>query len=161
MESAVSQNMINLTLTDAQLEAVDQALTDLEAQLVDLIAMYAEQRRKLARMGDKSEAFCRQTLSVLSQNPQVVPPSLKLAEAQADLAALDKLRPRLQRLQRLAERGADSETALGSDVMRCALDGYALWKVSGRNQGLEGLRTELGTRFAQAARSGEETPAAA
>ena len=161
MESAVSQNMINLTLTDAQLEAVDQALTDLEAQLVDLIAMSAEQRRKLARMGDKSEAFCRQTLSVLSQNPQVVPPSLKLAEAQADLVALDKLRPRLQRLQRLAERGADSETALGGDVMRCALDGYALLKVAGRNQGLEGLRKELGTRFAKAARGGEETPAAA
>ena len=153
--------MINLTLTDAQLEAVDQALTDLEAQLVDLIAMSAEQRRKLARMGDKSEAFCRQTLSVLSQNPQVVPPSLKLAEAQADLVALDKLRPRLQRLQRLAERGADSETALGGDVMRCALDGYALLKVAGRNQGLEGLRKELGTRFAKAARGGEETPAAA
>ena len=159
-ECAVSQNMINLTLTDAQLEAVDQALTDLEAQLVDLIAMSAEQRRKLARMGDKSEAFCRQTLSVLAQNPQVVPPSLKLAEAQADLAALDRLRPLVLRLQRLAERANDTEVALGSDVMRCALDGYALLKVSGRNQGLEGLRKELGTRFAKAPR-GDETPAAA
>ncbi|MFP7723702.1 hypothetical protein [Lysobacter sp. A3-1-A15] len=98
---------------------------------------------------------------MLSQDPQVLPPSLKLGEAQADLAALDKLRPRLQRLQRLAERGADSETALGSDVMRCALDGYALLKVAGRNQGLEGLRKELGTRFAKAPRAGEETPAAA
>ncbi|KGM52509.1 hypothetical protein N792_05435 [Lysobacter concretionis Ko07 = DSM 16239] len=153
----MSQNLINLTLTDAQLDAVDQALTDLETQLVALVAMNATQRRKLARMGDKSEAFCRQTLSVLAQNPQVVPPSIKVAEAQADLVALDRLRPRLQRLQRLAERGADSETALGSDIMRCALDGYALLKVAGRNQGLEGLRKELGTRFAKG-RAAEEKP---
>ena len=154
----MSQNIIDFTLDDAQLAASLQALTDLETQLSGLVAMSTEQRRKLARMGDKSEAFCRQTLSVLAQNPQVVPPSLKLAEAQADLVALDKLRPRLQRLQRLAERGADSETALGSDIMRCALDGYALLKVSGRNQGLEGLRKELGTRFARSTRSTEDVP---
>ncbi len=154
----MSQNLINLTLTDAQLEVVDQALTELETQLVALVAMNAAQRRKLARMGDKSEAFCRQTLSVLTQNPQVVPPSLKLAEAQSDLVALDRLRPRMQRLQRLAERGADSETALGSDIMRCALDGYALLKVAGRNQGLEGLRKELGTRFAKNGRAPEGKP---
>lgn len=64
--------------------------------------------------GPKSETFCRQTLTVLAQNPQVIPPSIDLAEAQADLAALDRLRPRLARLQRLAERGQDSEDALGS-----------------------------------------------
>lgn len=49
-------------------------------------------------MGPKSEAFCRQTLTVLAQNPQVIPPSIDLAEAQADLAALERLRPRLARL---------------------------------------------------------------
>ena len=151
----MSQNLVSLTLTDAQLTAVDQALSDLEAQLVDLVALTAPQRRKLTRMGDKSEAFCRQTLSVLAQNPQVVPPSLKLGDSLGDLVALDALRPRLQRLQRLAERANDTEAMLGSDVMRCALDGYALLKVSGRNQGLEGLRKELGTRFAKSARVAE------
>jgi len=154
----VSQNIIDFTLDDAQLAASLQALTDLETQLSGLVAMSSEQRRKLARMGDKSEVFCRQTLAVLQQNPQVVPPSLKLAEAQADLAALDRLRPLLLRLQRLAERAADTETALGSDVMRCALDGYALLKVSGRNQGLEGLRKELGSRFARTSRNSEDVP---
>ena len=154
----MSQNIIDFTLDDAQLAASLQALTDLETQLSGLVAMSTEQRRKLARMGDKSEAFCRQTLEVLAQNPQVVPPSLKLAEAQADLVALDRLRPLVLRLQRLAERANDTEVALGSDVMRCALDGYALLKVSGRNQGLEGLRKELGSRFSRSARSSEGVP---
>ncbi|KGM57046.1 hypothetical protein N799_12690 [Lysobacter arseniciresistens ZS79] len=154
----MSQNITDFSLDDTQLAASEQAMTDLETNLSGMVAMSTAQRRKLARMGDKSEAFCRQTLAVLAQNPQVVPPSLKLAEAQADLEALDRLRPLVLRLQRLAERATDTEIALGSDVMRCALDGYALLKVSGRNQGLEGLRKELGTRFARTARNSEGTP---
>ncbi|MCY7354736.1 MAG: hypothetical protein LH470_06605 [Lysobacter sp.] len=45
------------------------------------------------------------------------------------------------------ERADDSEVALGSDVMSLALEGYALLKVAGKNQGLELLRKELGSRF--------------
>lgn len=152
----MSQNLVTLNFTDAQLLAVDQALSDLEAQLVDLVALTVPQRRKLSRMGDKSEAFCRHTLSALKQNPQVVPPSLKLTESVGDLAARDALRPRLQRLQRLAERATDTDAVLGSDVMRCALDGYALLKRAGRNQGLEGLVKELGSRFVKTSRVAED-----
>jgi hypothetical protein len=61
-------------------------------------------------------------------------------------------------LQQLTERASDTEVALGSDVMNCALQGYALLKVSGKNQGLEGLRKELGARFAKAARLVEVEP---
>lgn len=86
---------------------------------------------------------------MLAQNPQVVPPSIDVAEAHADLDALDRLRPRLARLQRLSERAEDTEAALGSDVMSLALEGYALLKVAGKNQGLEGLRKDLSARFAK------------
>ncbi|MGV8959048.1 MAG: hypothetical protein ACOH1V_01480 [Stenotrophomonas sp.] len=154
-----SQNLVSLTLTDAQLQAVDQALADIETQLSGLIAMGTVQRKKLARMGDKSGAFCRPALSVLAQNPQVVPASLNVADAQSDLETLDRLRPRLQRLARLAERATDTDIALGGDVMRCALYSYALLKVAGRNQGLEGLRKALGTRFAKTSRVVEPQPA--
>lgn len=152
----MSQNLATLTLTDAQLQAIDQALADLETQFTDLVALDRDQRRSLARMGVKSEAFCRQALNALALNPQVVPSSIRLADAQADLLSLDRLRPRLQRLQRLAERAGDTEVALGSDVMTVALQGYALLRVAGRNQGLEGLRKSLGARFAKAARAVEE-----
>jgi ABC-type transporter Mla subunit MlaD len=153
-----SQNLVSLSLSDAQLSVIDQSLTDLETQLSGLIAMNAAQRKSLARMGDKSESFCRQTLNVLAQNPQVVPPSVALQEGLADLEALDRLRPRLQRMLRLTERAADTETALGSDAMACALQGYALLKVAGKNQGLEALRKDLGSRFAKAPRQVETPP---
>lgn len=143
----MSQNLIHLSLDDTQLAAVDSALTALEAALSGLVALDTDERKGLNRMGAKSEQFCRQTLALLAQNPQVVPPSLGLADAQQDLATLDRLRPLLARLQRLSARADDTETALGSDVMTLALEGYALLKVAGRNQGLETLRRELGSRF--------------
>jgi hypothetical protein len=150
--------MISLQLTNDQLDGIDAALGQLESALAGLIALTPDERRSLARMGPKSESFCRQTLSVLEQNPQMVPASLDLAGARGDLTVLDQLRPRFGRLQRLAERAADSETALGSDVMDVALEGYSLLKVSGRGQGLDGLRRELGSRFARARRA-EAAPA--
>lgn len=151
----MSQNLISLNLSDEDLLVIDEALTVIETRLRGLQSLQADERRALVKMGDKSEAFCRQTLMALVQNPQVVPPSLDVAEATDDLRAIDALRPRLARLQRLTERVADTEIALGSDVMMAALEGYALLKVSGRGQGLEGLRQNLSYRFG----SGPRRPA--
>lgn len=156
----MSQNLIALTLTDAQLTAADAALTALEGAFTGLVALNGDERIGLNRMGTKSEQFCRQTLNILGQNPQVIPASVKVADAQADLIALDRLRPRLQRLQKLVERAQDSEVALGSDVMSLSLEGYALLKVAGKNQGLEALRKDLGSRFSKT-RAAAPAPAAA
>jgi hypothetical protein len=61
------------------------------------------------------------------------------------------------RLLRLTERAEDSDTALGSDVMSAALEGYALLRISGRNQGLEGLRDALSVRFGNRHNSSRRT----
>ena len=151
----MSQNIVSLVLTDAQIKAATDALTALEGALGGLISLDADDRRRLTKMGQKSEAFCRQAISVLVQNPQIVPPSLHVADAQADLLALDRLRPVLDRLQKIAERGSDTEIALGSDLMDVALEGYGLLKVSGKNQGLDGLRKELSSRWSKSRRTPE------
>lgn len=72
-----------------------------------------------------------------------MPSSLKLAEAQSDLATLDRLRPRVQRLQRLIEHLQNIEATLGNEVLNCALQGYTLLRVSGKNQCLDGLLKDL------------------
>ena len=156
----MSQNLVSLVLSNEQLAQAEQAVTTLEQALAGLVSLSIGERRRLPKMGQKSEVFCRQTLRVLEQNPQVVPPGLDLAEAQADLLALDQLAPLLDRLQRLAERGRDTEMALGADVMDVALEGYALLGVSGKQQGLDGLRKQLSSRWARS-RSAEAEPAEA
>ncbi len=146
-EMDVSQNLISLDVTDEQVQGVLAALEQIEAALPDLLSMETGDRRGLMLMGPKSEVFARQTLRVLEQNPQIVPPSFDLAAAQADLAAFERLQPLMERVSRLSRRLEDSVAALGSDVMDAALDGYSHIKLFGGAHGLDELRRELGGRF--------------
>ena len=76
------QNLVSLDLTADDLAALDGALATIESLLGRGVALTTQQRRDLYKMGDKSEAFCRQSLRLLANNPQVVPPGLGLEEAQ-------------------------------------------------------------------------------
>lgn len=149
-------NHVSLVFNAERIAAIAGLLTSLETELVDLISMSAAEHRGLFKMGDKSEVFCRETLGVLQQNPKLVPESLNLAEAQADLDALDALRPVLRRLEQLTARAQSTELALGADVFSAALEGYGLLKVSGKHHGLEGKRRELGNRFGKSPRVQKE-----
>ncbi|RZI79465.1 MAG: hypothetical protein EOP38_25335 [Rubrivivax sp.] len=149
----MSQNLVSMNLSSADYTEIDDLLTKLEGKLNGLIDLSSQNRRTMRKMGDKSEAFCRQTLNVLSQNPKLVPEHLDLADAQRDLTDLDALRVRTTRLRLLLGRADDTEMALGSDVMSAALDGYALLKVMGKGSGLEALRQDIGVRFSKAPRA--------
>lgn len=158
----MAQNIISIVISDEQGAALLAAVDQLEKQLADKThELDADQRRELLKMGVRSETFVRQALVALDKNRQVVPPSLGLDEALIDLRALDVLRPVLQRLEQLTERLRDTEMALGSDLMDTAVEGYGLLKLTGRNQGLDGLLKELGGRFARRSRkaTSEPTPA--
>ena len=145
----MKQNLVSLEFSAAQLEAVDAALAALEKNLAELVTLTAEQRRKALKMGDGSEVFCRQTELVLRQNAGMVPADFELAEFQQDIATLDALRPRLQRLRALTDRADDTELALGSDILSASLDGYALTKVIGQGTGLDTLKAAMKTRLAR------------
>ena len=143
----MSQNLIDLSLDTATLGRVDAAIAQLEADLAGLIALSPEQRHQLTKMGDKSEAFCRRAVDVLSQHPDVLPRKFDLDGFRRDLAMLDALRERMVRLSRLYERGNDTQMALGSDLMTGALEGYAFLKVAGKGEGLDEMRNLLAARF--------------
>ena len=145
----MNQNLVSIEFSPAELDAIDGALAVLEAKLDRLIVLSPEQRHQALKMGDKSEAFCRQTEMVLRQNPGMVPGDFSLEEYRLDLAALDALRPRLQRLRTLTDRADDTELALGSDILSASLDGYALIKVIGQGTGLDTLKAAMKTRLAR------------
>jgi hypothetical protein len=143
----MTQNLIDLDFSAESLATIDAAIAALETELAPLMGLDPAQRRGLTKMGDKSEAFCRQAVMAFSEHAQVLPRNFDLAAYQGDLAALDALRPRRRRLERLQELMEHTEMALGSDLMTASLEGYAVLKVSGRSTGLDGLRQALSARF--------------
>jgi hypothetical protein len=153
----MTQDLITLEISDADWTAIDAALTTLETKLGSkLLDLTLEQRSRLTKMGDKSEAFCRQALITGRLNAAKLPADTvaDLTAEEGDLAELDKLRPRLARLTSLAEKADDTEVALGSDIMVFALSLYGLLKAIGASAGagLDTLRTQLKTRFARASK---------
>lgn len=141
------QNLVSLNLSDAVVAELGTLVGQVEERTAMLVALDNDTRREITKMGERSESFVRQALAALDQNREIVPPSLKLDEAMADLKAVDQIRPLRQRVARLLERLEDTEMALGSDAMSAALEGYALLRVSGKSRGLDGLRESLSTRF--------------
>ena len=144
------QNLINLDINDADWTAIDAALATLETKLgIKLLDLTTEQRISLNKMGDKSEAFCRQSLVVGRQNVAELTAraTAGLSAAEGDLANCDKVRPRLTRLTALQEKAADTEMALGSDVMEYALFQYGFLSAIGAGAGLDELHAQLGARF--------------
>ncbi|MBD9355967.1 hypothetical protein [Methylomonas albis] len=152
----MSQNLISLTLSDNDLTDIDAALKTLEDRFAGFLVLSPEERRTILKMGDKTEAFCRQTLTVATQNTHAIPPGLDVVEAQADLVTLDKLRPRLHRLRDLMSRGEDTDMALGSDIYSFSLDAYASLKIAGKGAGLETLRQAMSVRFNRGAKAKPE-----
>jgi hypothetical protein len=140
----MTQNLISLTFSAEDLAAIHAAVRALEEKLAALIELSVDERRRLNKMGDKTEAACRQTLIVLAQNRQLLPPGFDLPEAERDLATLDQLRPVFARIRQLAARGDDTEMALGSDILSASLEGYALAKAIGKGAALDALRESMG-----------------
>ena len=62
----MARNLVSLSFADQRLTTIRAALSTLETELAELVSIPAAQRRELFKMGDKSEVFCRETLSVLA-----------------------------------------------------------------------------------------------
>lgn len=155
------QNLVSVAISNDEAAQLRDAVTQLVGALQPkTIALDNDARRELLKMGGKSEAFGRQVFTVLQQNRQLVPPSLGLDDAAQDWHTLDTLRPLLADLEQLVERLRDTEMALRSDLMVFNYEGYALLKVVGKQQGLDGQLKDLAMRFQRNGRK-EAIPATA
>jgi erythromycin esterase-like protein len=151
------QNLVDIEFAADAVADIEHALDTLDQRFAALVGLTPRQRRHLTKMGGNSEAFCRQALQMAHQHPELMPRSFDNEASLRDLRALEQLRDWRTQLTRLYERMADTETALGSDLMTAALEAYAFLKVAGQREGLDTTKRELATRFARSPRRGSAT----
>lgn len=149
----MSQNVMSRHLAADQWALIDDAIKNLiDALEPALVALTADQRQRIVKMGDGSEAFCRKALDVISENVELMSRNFDVEEMRRDLTSHDALHTRIVRLTRLIEKAHDTDMALGSDVMVAALEGYSFLKTSGKAEGVDALRKLLGKRFESSGR---------
>ena len=156
----MTQDRINVIFDAVRMSRVDSALTSLEADLDQLIALTVDERHELVKMGVKSRAFCDKALEVAQQHAGLMPRDFNINAFYQDHQALEMLRPRIARFAHLMQRLADTELALGSDIMAAALEVYGVLKVAGKDKGVDDARNELSERFNRRGYGRKTEPAA-
>ena len=158
----MSQNLVSNHLDAAQWSGVDEAIDLAEQRLAPiLIALEgSRQRRRLTKMGDGSEPFCRKTYIAARDNRRAIPATFDIDEMGRDLGSFDAITTRLARMTKLMEKVRDTEMALGSDVMVAALAAYHFLQAAG-GEGLDEVNRELAKRFEGQSRRSEPEPATA
>ena len=152
----MGQNLASVHFTPEQWTELDVAIGVVERLWEPMLVVLAGSRRRIAKMGDGSEPFCRGAYRVMRENPRIVPFDVDLGEWERDFVSHDELALRRMRIDRLVEKLTDTDIALGSDIMTAALRSYAQIKLGGQAAGLEGMRRDLGRRFEKGARRRRE-----
>ncbi len=155
----MSRITMDVTVTDEHLQQAQAAVEQLTSTFPWLVSLQADERRGMNRLGPQSEVFCRRTLQVMQQHPQILPPSLPLGLGQRQLRAFDQLRPLLAQLQAFSARLEDSLALLGSGAMDVALEGYNQLGLQAEAHGLEDLRRDIGQRWYRPGRRRRNTAA--
>ena len=143
-------NRISATLSTKDLSEVKQALSTIREKLPFLISLSFDERKRLARLGDRSRAFVSKALEVATQTPDFLPRSFDIEEMRKDVEmfqALDSIR---LDLMRLAEQVDDTYETAGSEAYAAALVVYRMLKDSDfGTEGLDSVADELAQRFAR------------
>lgn len=144
----MSVNRITLVITPEQRQAAATAMAQVKSALPALAKLQPGELRELHGFGAKNEVFGRGILRALQAHPHIVPATLDVAGAQADLDALDALRPLLEAVRLLHAELEDTVALLGHDLMDFAYDGYQQLKLAGSgDKGLDEMRRDIGAQF--------------
>lgn len=158
----MADNRVSASLSQADRQAVMDAINTIRQKLPFLIDLTPDERRSLLRMGDKSRGFVAQALEVAEQNPDILPRSFDVAEMRRDVELLSALAPVLNALSQLNELVDDTHMAVGSEAYASALLVYQYARAAGRGPALDSALDSLGQRFARKSRcapaGGVDTP---
>jgi hypothetical protein len=148
-KQTMSTNHVSATLSDADKTAALAAVETAKTKLPFLVDLSPDERHALPKMGDRSVAFVNAALTLVQQNPSVVPGAFNVAEFQKDVALLNGLGEVAAVVAQFNELVEDTMLAVGTDAYTAALIVYQSAKMAGKGQGLDALLDSMGQRFAR------------
>ena len=139
---------ISATVSDQAMAEIKGAIATIHAQLPFLINLTPDERRKRFKMGDKSLAFVRNSVTATQNTPDIVPGNFDIAEFNRDY--------------QLTETVDDTLLAIGSESMASSLLVYDYAKTTSRHSpGIKNVADQLGERFKAVGKRRSKTSAMA
>ncbi|MEH2117357.1 hypothetical protein [Nostoc sp.] len=141
------QNIIS-TLSPEDIQEIKAALQIIAQKMPFLIALTAQERRKLFKMGDKSLAFVNNSVNAAQSNPEIFPASFDIEEFILDYQLVTTLSELLISIRQLSEQVDDTLLAVGSEAMLGSLTVYDYVKIAAKKTpGLKTVAEVLSDRF--------------
>jgi len=144
----MSYHNITGTLSPQDIQEIKAALQTVQQKMPFLIALSAEERRKIVKMGDKSLAFVSNSVTAAQSNREILPASFDIEEFIRDYQLVTTLTELLISMQQLTEQIDDTLLAVGSETMTSSLTVYDYVKTAAKKTpGLKTIAEQLGERF--------------
>ena len=119
------QDRISLNIPPADLAAIDAAIATLKTKLVPhLKTLSSQDKKEMAKMGDKSFALVHKALEYCLKVPDLVPPYLDVEAYQQDVEAVTLLRGYSQDLEGVVAPLDDTLTLAGAEALNATLMYY-------------------------------------
>ena len=144
----MTENHIDLTITQAQVDALLVGLKAIDEILPGLIELTPEKRKSMARYSDKSLGFILKTQQLAGQHPEIFTSSFKYDNMNRDIDTLQKLDTILHPLINLVGKFQDSRYAAASQSLSHGLTVYQFVKTHNALTGeLEDAVADLAKQF--------------
>jgi hypothetical protein len=122
----MNENLINLTLTSAELKEVTDALEIVTEKLNAVLSksITKETLDTMQKLGDRSIFFTQRAIEIASQEPSLVPSYLDVNQAKTDLALFLQLQDLDTKMQYLANLLQNNKSLAGAEALDFANDFY-------------------------------------
>ncbi len=141
------KHRVSGVMTEADRQAIMDAISTIKNRMPYLIALTTEERRKIFKMGDKSVAFVNKSLEVAIQNQGILTRDFDLEEMQRDVALYAQLQSMMMALTQLMEQIDGTMIQVGAEAYYAGRAVYKLTQMGGDGKALDELTELLGQRF--------------
>lgn len=150
---------INGTLDANTIERVLEAIETIREAMPFLVDLSAEERRSLAKMGERSYGFVTQAYLLATRNPDFLPRAFDLEEMQQKMELFQAMQPLVMAINQLHELVDDTYKAIGSETYTAALSVYSYAKAGADGMALSAAVKELSRRFTRSRKENKEDEA--
>lgn len=120
-----TRNLVSVDIPDGDIKKVKDAMKIIMDTLSpSLIALTAEERRTMLKMGDGTEPFVEKVLDYIDSNPQFLPTIVNAVEMKKDWKVWGQLIPILRMVDQLQSNLNDTIMEAGSEVYADCLGYY-------------------------------------
>lgn len=155
-----TKNVVSIKIPSEKLTQLIEQANNLNAELAEyLIALSPQERRKLAKVNDKTMPFVEKAYEYTKSNPEFIPPFMDAKEMETDFKAMNDLKQILNPVANLYNNLNDTIMLSGSEAYQAGLTYYnSAQQASKMNiPNAKGIADDLGKRFVKESKKTEKT----